>query len=229
MDYQEILREIRKRCRLGMNGDASAGMRKYGLEYKLNFGLMITQIKELASSFSANATLAALLWQQETRELKIMATMLFPVNEFTAELAEKWALEIPNQEIREQLVKNIFQELPYAETLSVEWARSENVSLRTTAYWLLGRLFLAKKMTSFGSLDSLSSIWKDVLSDVLYLRNSALLALRQLGRQDSVVAGKILYQITQLDTENETLRSEVYESLTFEFDFFFKNQGCCSE
>ncbi len=220
MDYSLTLQDIRKRCRMAMNGDASAGMRKYGLVYKLNFGLMISQIKEIATHYYPDATLANQLWQQETRELKILATLLNPVDELSDESAVQLALEIPNQEIREQIVINLFQQLPNALQLAQEWAKSDNQSLRTTAYWLLGRLLLAKKIDSYPDINSLPYVWDDVVSDDLPLRNSALLALKQIGRKNKDVATEILAQAEKLQTKDEMLKKEVYESLSFEFEYF---------
>ncbi|MBP1618239.1 MAG: hypothetical protein H6Q14_2066 [Bacteroidetes bacterium] len=222
MDHHPTLQEIRKRCRIAMNGDASAGMRKYGLVYKLNFGLMISQIKEIANRYNPDSELALLLWTQDTRELKIMATMLFPFHEFTGEWASKWALDIPNQEIREQITINLLQQLPDAEKLSLEWAGSENLSLRATAYWLLGRLLLTGKLGSFDKLIALPYIWEDVLGENAVLRSSALLAFKQIGRRNHDLAENILAEISSSKTDNEALRNEVYDTLSFEFEYFAK-------
>lgn len=220
MDYHATLQEIRKRCRIAMNGEASAGMRKYGLVYKLNFGLMISQIKEIASRYNPDAELATLLWEQDTRELKILATMLLPINEFTDELASKWALDIPNQEMREQIAINLLQQLPNAEKLSLEWAQSENESLRATAYWLLGRLLLTGKLNSFDKLNGLPHIWSDTLGEDVVLRNSALVCFKQIGRRNPVLGESILAEISNFQTGNETLRKEVHDNLAFEFAYF---------
>ena len=46
MQQEEIIRDIRQRCRKAMNGIASTSMRQRGISYKVNFGLNIQQIKE---------------------------------------------------------------------------------------------------------------------------------------------------------------------------------------
>lgn len=205
-----------------MNGEASAGMRKYGLVYKLNFGLMISQIKEIGNRYQPDAELATMLWDQDTRELKILATMLFPIDKFTDELAAKWASEIPNQEIREQIAINLLQQLPAAEKLALEWAQSENDSFRATAYWLLGRLLLTGRPTSFSEPDTLPCIWKDTLGQNIVLRNCALMCLKQLGRRNTALAESILAEISSFPTDNEVLRKEVHGNLSFEFEYFAK-------
>jgi len=223
MDYQLKLKEIRQACRLAMNGDASASMRKYGLTYKLNFGLMISQIKTISDRYTADSQLATLLWEQDTRELKIMATFLFPVDEFSVELANKWILEISNQEIREQLTKNLLQNLPFAESCVTNWVKNPNFFIRTTGYWLLARLLLSKKRQQIEFLDQAPFIWEDALNEDFVLRNSALLALKQIGRMSKILAENILARIAQIETNNKLIYEEVTESLSFEFDFFFNN------
>lgn len=220
MDYHSTLQDIRKRCRMAMNGDASAGMRKYGLVYKLNFGLMVSQIRDLAKSYSSDAGLASLLWEQDTRELKILATMLYPVDEMTSIEASKWATEIPNQEIREQIVLNLFQKLADAHVLATEWTHSENSHLRATGYWLIGRLLLCKISDEFDDIDQLPKIWTDVLGEDLLVRNGALLALKQIGRRDKRLRESILSRISSFPAESEFVKSEVLDSLSFEFEFF---------
>ena len=49
MTAQERIQEIKHKLRLNMNGAASAGMREAGIEYKLNYGVGIPQLKQIAS------------------------------------------------------------------------------------------------------------------------------------------------------------------------------------
>ncbi|MDL2222087.1 hypothetical protein LJC35_06000, partial [Parabacteroides sp. OttesenSCG-928-N08] len=51
----EQLRDIRIRLRRSMNGVVSSAMREKGLHYKLNFGVTIPQLKEMAKSLPMDA------------------------------------------------------------------------------------------------------------------------------------------------------------------------------
>lgn len=205
-----------------MNGIASTSMRQMGMAYKVNFGLLIPQIKELAGSYEKNAELAKSLWKEDTRELKILATLLYPVNEFTEEDANKWVAEISNQEIREQVCFNLFQELPYAYKLAMEWGTSENEDIRTTGYWLLARLLLLKKAEGV-VLGSFPSIMKDAVSENTFLRNAALLALKHIGRQSKAIANEILTDLSVYKEDKNLVKQEAYNSLAFEFEYFFED------
>lgn len=216
----EIIRDIRKQCRLAMNGVASTSMREKGMSYKINFGLMVPQIKELATRYTPDVDLAESLWKEDTRELKILATLLYPVNSFTRDIANKWVLEIPNQEIREQLCLNLLQNLSYANEIAGEWGNSEDESIRITGYWLIARLFVVKKAEDLTS-DDFNMICEDAISENTFLRNAALLALKHIGRQSKEEANEILAKLSIYKDDDDLIKQEAYNSLLFEFEYYF--------
>ncbi|EGK01059.1 MAG: DNA alkylation repair protein [Dysgonomonas sp.] len=219
MQQEEIIRDIRQRCRKAMNGIASTSMRQRGISYKVNFGLNIQQIKELSGRYKPDAELAEILWKEDTRELKILATLLYPADDFTEVVANKWVTEIPNQEIREQLSLNLLQILPFAGKLALGWSNSKDESIRTTGYWLLARLFLIKKADK-QSANDYTFIWDDVISDNMFLRNAASLALKHIGRQSKSEADIILDKLSIYKDDNNLIKQEAYNSLLFEFEYY---------
>lgn len=221
MQQEEIIRDIRQRCRKAMNGIASTSMRQRGISYKVNFGLNIQQIKELSGRYKPDAELAEILWKEDTRELKILATFLYPADNFTEVVANKWVTEIPNQEIREQLSLNLLQILPFAGKLALEWSNSKDESIRTTGYWLLARLFLIKKADKQSASDC-TFIWDDVISDNMFLRNAASLALKHIGRQSKIEADIILDKLSIYKDDENLVKQEAYNGLAFEFGYYFE-------
>ena len=89
MDAQ--IREIKRQFRMAMNGIVSTSMREKGMDYKINFGLTLPLIKRIAERYSPNAELAELLWKENIRESKILATLLYPAQELTPEIMQHWA------------------------------------------------------------------------------------------------------------------------------------------
>lgn len=204
-----------------MNGVASSSMREKGMVYKLNFGLMQEQIKQLAAGYEPHADLAELLWKEDTRELKILATLLYPIPEFTEETANRWLSEIPNQEIREQICINLFQKLPYAEKIAAQWSNKPDPVIRITGYWLMARLILRKELKGKLFTDNFSYIWEDILADDLFLRNASILVLKHIGKQSEQEAAKILQRLADYKGSTDLLKQEVYNNMAFEFEFFF--------
>ncbi len=216
---EEILKSIRVDLRRSMNGDVSKNMRDKGLNYKINFGIDIMRLRTLASRHESNPELATLLWQQQPRELKIMASMLYPPTEFSIEEAEKWSREIPTHEIREQLCMNLLQNLPYADILVSNWVSSDDIELRISGFWLVSRLVISKSECI--SRLNLSNITDKAIlelhSEDYFMRMATQNALKFIGRTSSSIATEILGKIDFLKSSEDVVDKEIYDSLYFEF------------
>ncbi len=125
-----------------MNGVASAFMRENGLNYKLNFGVEIPRLQMIADEWTPNHELAQTLWKENIRECKILAGMLQPIESFYPEIAEIWIESMPNAEIAQLTVMNLFQKLPYASEKAFQWIAREEEMFQLCGYLLLARLFM---------------------------------------------------------------------------------------
>lgn len=115
-EIERHVKEIQKLVRLSMDGSVSESMAPLG--YKLNWGVSIPRIKELAARFGKDARLAMRLWNIRHRETMIIATLLMPENGCPESVAEAWAEDINNSELAEQCCRNLFVRLPYADKLA---------------------------------------------------------------------------------------------------------------
>lgn len=104
-----------------MNGVVSTLQRRQGLNYKINFGVEIPRLKEIASHYTKDKELAAALWKENIRECKLLAIYLLPEEEYST-VAESWIAESNFTEIADHLAMNILCHLPGADLLSMEWA-----------------------------------------------------------------------------------------------------------
>ncbi len=215
----ETVQKIRNDLRRAMNGVVAASMRDKGLAYRVNFGVELPRLRQLADRYAPDAALARLLWREETRELKILATLLYPSDAFSEEEAQQWLREVPNQEIREQLCINLLQHLPFAAKLAGEWMALPDAQARTTGYWLAARLVLAKSGVAEAA-DRRRWAEKavaDLAATDYFLRQSALNVLKFVGRDSPSLAEYILTQTAAFETSGEPLERELYASLLFEF------------
>ena len=142
METQETIKEIKKQFRLFMNGVVSQSMREKGLDYKLNFGIELPRIKEIAAKFEKNHDVAQALWKENIRECKIMAGLLQPVDTFYPEIADIWIEDMHYPEMAELTVMNLFQHLPYASDKVFEWMASEGEYFQMCGYLLMARLLM---------------------------------------------------------------------------------------
>lgn len=215
---KELIRNIRTDLRLAMNGVVSSSMRDKGMDYKMNFGVDVPRIKGIAEKYEPNATLAEELWKLDVRELKILSTMLYPLDEFKEKNANKWANEMPNQEIRENLCRNLLQELPYADELVQKWVEDSNESLRLTGYWLHVRLMMieADVLERIKTLPILEKALVDVNSEDSLLSTAALNVLKQVVRRNQEGADVVMSQIDRFSTSDNPKEKEIYDNLQFE-------------
>lgn len=216
----DLIRNIRTDLRLAMNGVVSSSMRNKGVDYKMNFGVDVPRLKEIAQKYESNAALAKELWKLDVRELKILSTMLYPVNEFNEANADEWMNEIPNHEIREHLCRNLLQRLTYADELVQKWTADANESVRLTGYWLYVRLMMIQAETSkrINIQLVIEKALADVHADDTLLRTAATNVLMQVIRRRQEGADYIMEQISKFSTSANPLEKELYDNLQFEFN-----------
>ena len=70
MDVHETIKDIKGQFRLFMNGVASQSMREKGLDYKLNFGIELPRLKEIAARYEKNHEVAQALWKEISVNVK---------------------------------------------------------------------------------------------------------------------------------------------------------------
>ena len=137
-----LLQTIKTELRAGMNGVASAAMRQ-SADYRVNFGIELPRLTDIASEFGKNHELAQALWKESVRECRILATIIQPAETMCQELADVWAEDIHTSEIAQVASLNLFQYMQEAPVKSLQWVATDNEMLQLcglcTAYHLLRR------------------------------------------------------------------------------------------
>lgn len=142
MDVHETIKDIKGQFRLFMNGIASQSMREKGLDYKLNFGIELPRLKEIAARYEKNHEVAQALWKENIRECKLLAGMLQPIDTFYPEIAEIWIEDMRYPEIAEQTCMHLFQHLPYASEKAFEWMADDREYFQLCGFLLMARLLM---------------------------------------------------------------------------------------
>lgn len=132
--------EIKKALRAAMNGVLSSKMREAGMPYKLVFGVELPRLLEISKEFAPDLKLALELWNENIRECKILAVLLLPDGEMTADLAEIWVSEIPTAEIAQILVMYQLRNLPQAADVAFRWIASEDDTKQLCGYLTIAHL-----------------------------------------------------------------------------------------
>ncbi len=218
----DVIKDIRSRLRLAMNGVVSTSMRQKGIDYKLNFGVSLPKIKEIANQYKKDVILAEILWAEDVRELKILATLLYPIESFTQETAEKWIKEVQHQEIAEQYCHNLLQHLPYADELALSLIFSEDKEYESVIGFLLyARLLTNGLALGDGQADTLiNQAKKEMDKGLSRCQRAAVLALKRYGRQRPEQAAKVLQSIADYSSSALPDKQEFFNDLKFEFDYY---------
>ncbi len=204
-----------------MNGVVSSSMRKKGVCYNLNFGVSLPKIKEIALSYPKDAELAEALWKEDVRELKILATLLQPAENFTKQQAWNWAKDVKHQEIAEQYCHNLLQELHFAEDLACEWILNDEVYVPVIGFLLLGKLCGKNVCLSSSHAEILMrEARKTMDKGVSRLQRAAVVALKRYGRQQPENAKKVLDSIGDYPLSDSLEKQEFFNDIKFDFDYY---------
>lgn len=208
MDLHEILKEIKSKFRLYMNGPVSQSMREKGMDYKINFGIEYPRIKEIAAGYAANHELAQALWKENIRECKIMAGLLQPVETFYPEIAEIWIEDMRYPELAEYTVMNLFQRLPYASDVVFQWIADEREYFQLCGFLLMARL-LGKGLVlnERAEAEFLDQALTLIESEYFTVRKAVALALRKYAGQSEQHRKGLRRQLAHyLKSENPEVR-----------------------
>ena len=133
----DIIIQIKKELRANMNGIASEAMGRKSEDYRVNFGVEIPRLHNIATEFQPSHELAQQLWKESVRECRILATILQPVDSFLPEIADIWVDDIRTLELAQVASLNLFSRLPYASDKVFQWIASEREITQLCGYLTL--------------------------------------------------------------------------------------------
>ena len=213
-----------------MNGVISTSMRQKGMNYKLIFGVPIPEIKHIASSHEPDAELARALWKEDVREMKILATLLFPAGSMTQEEALAWMREIPYPEIAEQCCNNLFPTVEQPDQLALKFLADKKSPFgRMCGFLLWAQLFkknleVEKSRVEAFLAECTCTMHPDVevgaTASSWQEKQAAIQALKFFGRLSPANAQEALSVIAEdRQPETEDLKA-YYDNLQFEFAYY---------
>ena len=211
-DLRQQLKDIKTQLRLSMNGAVSQSMREKGLVYKLNFGVELPRIKEIAARYEKSHGLAQALWKEDIRECKILAGLLQPVETFCPEIADIWVEDIRNVEIAEQTSMNLFQHLPYAPSKSFQWIADEREYVQVCGFLTIARLLLKKgDMEERVENEFLDQAVCAFLSGSYHVRNAVAAALRRFMSHSDGHAFAVCRRVEGMEASASEAEQLLYE------------------
>ncbi len=142
---ERIFQEIIGKIKLRKNGETVAQMKALGINYKMNWGVSVISLRELAKQYDKNHLLALKLWNKQWRETMILATLLDVPEEVSEEQMDFWTKSFETAEIAEQAVANLFVYSKFAFVKALEYCCGKKHLVRHTGLHLVGRLAMIDK------------------------------------------------------------------------------------
>jgi len=211
--YQQILVLVKSR----KSGEVADLMIQKGINYKMNWGVSIIDLREIAAPFKPDHLLALKLWNKKWRETMILATLIDEPKLVTEEQIDFWTKTFENTEIAEQASANLWVKTKFAFVKAMEWCRGKKHIIRFTGLHLIGRLALTDKSAIDEMFDpffeELPTLAKDSKLNTVFYRTVIVLGTRSKYLHEQTIE---LAQILQMsDSENAVKQGEdLFEELT---------------
>ena len=217
MDYliddpetEKIFQEIMRKLKPLQNGDVAASMTKRGLRYKVNLGVSVISLQQLASNYKKNHLLALKLWNKEWRETMILATLLEEPDRMTGNQMDFWVRNFQTSEIMEQAVINLLSKTGIACEKAYEYCLGKKSLMKITGLLLIARFALTDKKSPDEIFDPFFELMpplsKDTkLSDV-FTRAFIRIGLRNANLRDITLRQARL--LRTIDSETAIINSD---------------------
>ncbi len=121
------------------NGDAADLMRARGLNYAVNLGISLSDLKRIAAQFEPNFELAAKLRKGAVRERFILADLLDEPEKHTLESAFEICRNYPTAEVAELGANHFLYQLPFAEVFAEQLIISNSELAQISALTIFAR------------------------------------------------------------------------------------------
>lgn len=217
MTTLEKLLEIKALIKHHMNGEIADNMRKEGIVYKVNYGVSIPEIQQIAKKYKDDHELALELYSEEIRECKIIASIIDDPEKITGEQIDDWSNDFDNPEIVEQVCGNLIWKSEYALSRSIEWCLSDDELLQKA-----GLIIIAHRASDSEIKESLFEPYIGIIENLSesisgITQTAAAFALREIAKRSSNLMQLVLKTAqTMTESENE-IAAWIGNEIIFEF------------
>ena len=148
-----MTQDLKKEFFAYRNGIIAEQLRAAGDPHTMIMGCQLADIITIASHYNKDAQLAQSLWYDEQhRECRLAATMLYPIEDFSCETAMSWCNNVESVEVADVLCHRLLRHLDYAPALFDQLRESDTILVRYTAWRLLLNLLIMNKIEKTNEL-----------------------------------------------------------------------------
>lgn len=181
MKIDEILKKLEKLS----NPEDIKGMKRFGITPDHTYGLRMPVIKKIAKAYKKDHELALELWKIDSRETRIIASLVDNPNKVTSEQMDEWANDFNYWEITDQCCINLFRKTEYAYDKVYKWSENEKEFVKRAAFALIATLAVhEKKIEDKTFIELLELIKKEAVDERNFVKKAVNWALRQIGKRN---------------------------------------------
>ncbi len=181
MQYEEIIEQFQALS----NPEAVAGMARYGINPKNTYGVSIPNLRKMAKKIGRNHLLAQQLWASDTRETRILATMIDDPKMVTEQQMESWVKDFDYWEICDQCCMNLFEKTAFAYQKCFEWSSRGEEFVKRTGFVLMARLAVSDKKAHDDQFEEFFPlIQREAPDNRNFVKKAVNWALRQIGKRN---------------------------------------------
>jgi len=209
----DIIVQIKHR----MNGAVVNSMQESGIIYKVNYGVNIPEIQQIAQPYKGDHDLAIRLFEQDIRECKIIASMIDIPAKVTGDQIDNWSNDFTNIEIVEQVCSNLFWKSDFALPRSIEWCLEDDNLLQKAGLLIAGNRASDKTIKDLIFEPYIGIVEKLVETDDELVSNAAIFALREIGKRSEPLKMKVLETAERMTESDFGIAAWIGNQLIFEF------------
>jgi len=135
------MNEIKQRIVLSMNGVTSDSMKEKGVNYKINYGVSLPTLREIAALYTPSVDLSNRLWLLGWRETLILSILLQPVASVTAEKVLERVKATSEKEIIDAMCLFLLSKLSFRSQLPAILLAENDRNCNVAAFMLSARIY----------------------------------------------------------------------------------------
>ena len=121
------------------------GMARFGITPEHTYGLRMPVIKKIAKNYKNDHELALSLWDINTRETRILASLVDDPKLVTQKQMDDWANDFDYWEICDQCCINLFRKTPFAYSRIHQWTNEDKEFVKRAGFALIAVLAVHDK------------------------------------------------------------------------------------
>ncbi len=218
-ETERQLKQIRRSIYLKMNGVTVDRMTSDGVIYAKNYGVSLPELKQLVGKMPQDKALAEALWRDKVRETMLLATFVYPVEEFDENRAEEWVADVMTLELAENLSRNLLGKLSYIGSMAEAWADSENYWICSVGFF--SAAFAVERLTQEQKHALLLKVRQCVKFNEVPVCRAIALFLRKLGGQSQADAKVVMLFLADFAMSEARAERYVYEEVKTDLEYRF--------